>query len=156
MANCNICKRIKAFWEAYSSPLQQLTVPNSTFEDISIDFIIDLPASQLGGIKYTNILTITNQLSKYKLFIPCNNITTEGTAKILHYNIYYRFGMPKSVISNHGPQFISAFIKRLYKRLSIRGQYSTAFHPKTNSQSEQSNQVLKVYLHSVVNHLQDN
>ncbi len=62
--------------------------------------------------------------------------------------------MPQVVISDRGPQFISQFMKELYRMLNITPNASTAFHPQTNRQTERVNQEVKKYLRIFVNHRQ--
>ena len=44
--------------------------------------------------------------------------------------------IPNMVISNHGPQFVSRFMKELNKILGIDTKLSTAYHPQTDGQTE--------------------
>jgi transposase InsO family protein len=53
---------------------------------------------------------------------------------------------PRVVFSDRGPQFIAAFMRKLYKLLGIKLAISTAYHPQTNGQMEHINQVLEGYL----------
>ncbi|SJL04341.1 uncharacterized protein ARMOST_07707 [Armillaria ostoyae] len=63
--------------------------------------------------------------------------------------------MPQVVISDRGPQFISAFMKELYQMLDIKQNASTAFHPQTDGQTEHVNQEVEKYLHIFINFRQD-
>ncbi len=47
--------------------------------------------------------------------------------------------MPTMVISDRGPQFISQFMKELYRMLDIMPNMSMAFHPQTDRQTEHVN-----------------
>ena len=59
-------------------------------------------------------------------------------------------------MSDQGPQFISAVWKSQCKILWINAKLSTAFHPKTDGQSEIANQEIERHLCTYVNHFQDN
>ena len=61
------------------------------------------------------------------------------TAKIFKDEIFKLHGIPKKVISDQGPQFVSLFMKKLYSQLQIEGNPSTAYYPKTNGQTERIN-----------------
>ena len=64
-------------------------------------------------------------------------------------------GLPSSIVLDHGTQFTSKFWRALCQQLGIAVKLSTAHHPETNGQTERANQVLKRYLQSHVNYLQD-
>ena len=58
--------------------------------------------------------------------------------------------------SDCGLQFVSKMWDSLCKLFGIKSKLSTAFYPKTNSQSKNANQEAEWYLRSYVNHFQDN
>ena len=61
-------------------------------------------------------------------------------------NVYSCFRLPDKMISDCGPQFDSQFWKELCNALQIRHAMSTAFHPQTNSGTEQVNREIQTYL----------
>jgi transposase InsO family protein len=70
--------------------------------------------------------------------------------------IYRIRGAPKSIVSDRGPQFVSAFWKEFCRILGIKLKLSTAFHPQTDGQTEIMNQYLAQRLRPFVNYYQDN
>lgn len=64
--------------------------------------------------------------------------------------------MPQVVISDRGPQFVSNFMKELYRMLNITQNASMAFHPQTDSQTEQVKQEIEKYLRIFISYQQDN
>ena len=60
--------------------------------------------------------------------------------------VWKDFGLPSRIISDRGPQFISAFTKVLNSLLVITPNISTACHPQTDSQTERLNQEMEQYL----------
>ena len=73
----------------------------------------------------------------------------------MHY-VYRIYGPPDSIVSDRGPQFISAFWKELTGILGIKLKLSTAYHPQTDGQTEIANQYLDQRLRPFVTHFQDN
>ena len=104
------------------------------FEVIALDFITKLPKSQ----KYDLILTITDHdCSKASLFIPCTeDITAEGVAELFVKRVFRYYRLPQKIISNRDPRFTSKFARELCHLLSIKQNVSTAYHPRTDRQSE--------------------
>ena len=153
--NCQICHRVKAFRETFRGGLQQLRVPKAPWQDIAVDFVVELPVSKVNNTPYANILTVIDRLTKYRYFILADSMTAEETAILFYTHIWSRHGVPVTVVSDRGTQFVSQFMKRLYQRLQIQPKLSTAFHPQTDGQSENTNQTMETYLRAYVNHLQD-
>ena len=78
-----------------------------------------------------------------------------GSARLYLQHVWKLHGLPLSVLSDWGPQFVSQFMCELYHLLSIKVTASTAYHPQTNGQTEHVNQELEQYLHVFMNERQD-
>ncbi|WVZ90172.1 LOW QUALITY PROTEIN: hypothetical protein U9M48_036499 [Paspalum notatum var. saurae] len=65
-------------------------------------------------------------------------------------NILKLHGAPLSIVSDRGPQFTAKFWKSLHKAMDTKLDYSTAYHPKTDGQSERVNQLLEDLLRACV------
>ncbi len=110
---------------------------------ISVDMVTGLPDSH----GHDAILMIIDRFSKAIILVACNvKLSAEGWARILRDHIYAKHGMPQVVISDRGPQFVSQFMKELYRMLDITPNASTTFHPQTNGQTERVNQEVEKYL----------
>ena len=106
---------------------------------------------------YNAILTVVDRFTKQIHAIPTSDkLNSEGLAQLFRDNIWKYHGLPKTVISDRGPQFASNFTKELNKILGIHTKLSTAFHPQTNGQTERANQEIEQYLRMFVNQRQDN
>jgi hypothetical protein len=114
------------------------------FQYVSMDLITDLPRSE----GYDSILTIVDQgCSKAAKFIPCNKtIDAEGVAQEYLRHLVPWFGIPKWVISDRDPRFMSKFSQTLCNNLGIQQNLSTAFHPRTDGQTERMNAWVEQYL----------
>ncbi|THH08070.1 hypothetical protein EW145_g2952 [Phellinidium pouzarii] len=128
-------------------PLTPIPADPSTlpFQSVSIDFITDLPLSN----SFDSLMVIVDHnSSKGIVLCPCNKtIDALGTALLYHQNVYRRFGLPKCIISDRGPQFASHVFQTLCSRLGIKSKLSTAYHPQTDGQTERANQEIEAYLH---------
>ena len=124
------------------------------FQYVSMDLITDLPRSN----RYDAILTIVDQgCSKAAKFLPCNKtIDGQGVAKLYFRHLFPWFGTPKRVISDRDPRFTSHFTRAICKTLKIQQNLSTAFHPRTDGQSERLNQWIEGYLRQFVSGRQNN
>jgi hypothetical protein len=124
------------------------------FETIALDFITKLPVSQ----GYDSILTVTDHdCTKASIFIPCNEeINAEGTAALYIQHVFAHFGLPRKVISNRDPRFISKFMQEVCRITGIECNPSMAYHLRTDGQSERSNQWVETTIRFISNHHQTN
>ena len=116
---------------------------------ILVDSITKLPLAQ----GYDVILVVVDQLTKIVHFIPTTEKTiAEGLAKLFRDNMWKLYGLPKSIISDRGPQFMAGLMKKLNQILEIKSKMSTAFYPQTDGQMERVNQELEQYLRMFIDH----
>jgi len=83
---------------------------------------------------YDAILTIIDHgCSLCAIFLPCMTmITGPQIAKLYLNHLYQWFGLPKQVISDRDPHFMSHFSCTLTKELGIQQNLSMVFHPQTD------------------------
>ena len=113
-----------------------------------MDFITDLPSSN----GYDSILVCTDKCTKTIILAPCTKtIDALGTAKLLMETTFRRYGMPKKIISDRGPQFASQVMKTITEGMGIRMALSTTYHPQTDGVTERVNQELEQYLRAYCN-----
>jgi hypothetical protein len=156
VGGCADCQRNKVNTQARKALLAPI-FPNPEampFETVAMDFIVKLPLSN----GFDSILTITDHdCTKAAIFIPCNEtIMAEGVAELYLQNVFKQFGLPQKIISDRDPRLTGKFAKALCTALGITQNMSTAFHPRTDGQSERTNQGLEQYLWFYINAKQGN
>ena len=116
------------------------SIPEKAWLHISADFITKLPLAQ----GYDAILVIVDRFTKMGHFIPTTEKTSaEGLAHLFRDNIWKLHGLPDSIISDRGPQFVAGIMKELNCMLGIETKLSMVFHPQTDGQTERINQELE-------------
>ena len=107
-----------------------------------MDFIIGFPRTRTG---YDSIwIVIDSRLTKVAHFIPVKTTYTSAKlAKIYMTRIVCLHGVPRTIVSDRGTQFTSKFWNQLHQTLGTRLEFSTAFHPQTDGQTERVNQILE-------------
>jgi transposase InsO family protein len=106
---------------------------------------------------YNAILVVVDRLSKQAFSLPCFKTTTaKDIAELYIQHIYHTKGVPDTIVSDRGPQFISDFWREFYQILSVKLKLSTAFHPQTDGQTEIINQYIDQRLRPFVSYYQDN
>ena len=151
---CGECQRHKVNNRPTKAPLRPIfpTEDATPFGVVALDFITKLPLSK----GYDSILTITDHsCTKMVHFLPCNEaITAEGTACLFLDAIVRRYGLPHKIISDRDPRFTSKFVQELCRTLGIQQNISSAYHPRTDGQSERNNQWVETYLRFFTNYQQ--
>ena len=106
---------------------------------------------------HDSILVICDRFSKMSHFIAMiEKIMAEGLVRLFRDNIQKLHKLPKSVISDRGPQFVVGLMKELNKILGIEIKLSIAFHLQTDGQTERTNQELEQYLRMYIDYRQSN
>jgi transposase InsO family protein len=147
------CVRFKSTRKQPIGELQPLPVPTRPWSDISTDFIVGLPPC----MGYNAISVWVCRLTKMAHFVPCSNtVTAQDTSNLFLHNVFRLHGLPSSIVSDRGPQFVSRFWDEFCNTLNIKVSLSTAYHPQTNGQSERTNQTLEQYLRCFMSLHQDN
>ena len=106
---------------------------------------MDLPSSDGHD---SIVVVVDHRLMKGVILTPCSKtIDATGITQIFLNNVFKRFGLHDTLISDRGPQFTSAFARELACLLKYDVRLPTAYHPQMDGQTEQTNQELETYLH---------
>jgi hypothetical protein len=148
VARCDTCQRTKAEHQRPAGLLQPLPVPKWKWEEIDMDFVIRLPRTQTGN---DSIRVIIDRLTNVAHFIPVKT-TFEGAtlARIYFKEIVRLHGIPRKIVSNRGTQFTSKFWMSLQQAMGTKLDFSTAYHPQSDGQTERVNKVLEDLLRACV------
>jgi len=152
VSTCDLCLRTKLTRQAPVGELHPLRIPDSWWDTLSVDFVVELPSSS----GHDAVMTVVDSVSKQVHFILMHmTVTAEGAARLFLHQVWKLYGLLKCIISDRGPQFVARFTKELYRLLGIKLVSSTAWHPQTDGQTERMNQELDQYLRLFVNERQD-
>jgi hypothetical protein len=145
---CLTCQQVKVEHQRPSGLLQSLPIPEWKWEHISMDFVSGLPRSPKG---HDAIWVMVDRLTKSAHFIPIRmNYSLDQLAQLYIEEIVRLHGIPVSIVSDRDPRFTSRFWKSLHKALGTNLNFSTAFHPQTDGQSERTIQILEDMLRACV------
>ena len=113
-----------------------------------MDFVTGLPRTSAG---YDSIWVIVDRMTKSAHFLPVKTtFSVARYARVYIERIVSLHGIPVSIVSDRGPQFTSRFWRKLHEELGTRLDFSTAFHPQTDGQSERTIQTLEDMLRMCV------
>jgi len=84
-----------------------------------------------------HLLVVVDYFTKWIEVEPLATITARNVQ-----NFVCRFGVPHSIVSDNGQQFIDQGLMTFYKDLGIKSLTSSVEYPQTNGQAEAANKVL--------------
>nr|GEX69057.1 reverse transcriptase [Tanacetum cinerariifolium] len=126
--------------------LQPLPMPSAVWEDVSINFIIGLPASK--GL--TVILVAVDRFSMYAHFGPLSTcFNGHKVAEAFLDMVVKLHGIPKTIVSDRDPIFLSKFWTELFGLSGTQLCHSTAYHPQSDGQTKVVNRGLEQYLRAM-------
>ncbi|KAL6141513.1 hypothetical protein ACLB2K_059801 [Fragaria x ananassa] len=73
-------------------------------------------------------------------------ITTECVKNFLLKNIYCRFGVPETIVTDNGKQFNNNHLIEFTKDMGTKMVFASVAHPQTNGQVEAINKIIKKLL----------
>jgi len=150
---CDTCQRHKLSNQQQAGLLRPLEIPDNKWEEIAMDFIVQLPLTKQG---HNAIVVFTDRLTKRAIFHPTHtSASAPAIAKIFFATVFKNHGLPRTIISDRDSKFTSRFWQALFKHLSTKTAMSTAFHPQTDGQTERLNRTLEEMLRIYATYKQD-
>src|SRR3954464_3608131 len=148
IANCDVCRRVKAEHQRPAGTLQPLAIPEWKWDKVGMDFITGFPRTKKGN---NAIFVVIDRLSKVAHFLPVReNITASQLADLYISRIVSLHGVPLEINSDRGSLFTSHFWESFQTAMGTHLSFSTAFHPQSSGQVERVNQILEDMLRACV------
>jgi hypothetical protein len=142
------CQRVKAKCQRPAGLLQPLKIPQWKWDEINMDFIVGLPTTQS---RYDFIWVIVDRFSKVAHFISVMTMYKGAKLTELHITrIVCLHRVPKKIVSDRGTQITPRFWEKLHEAMDTRLNFSSAYHPQMNGQTERVNQILEDMLRACV------
>lgn len=145
--SCLVCQQIKVPTHLPHGLLQPLPIPKGVWEDASLDFIAGLPSFQGSTV----IFLVVDRLSKaFHFGMLLGHFTASKVVDLFDKVLRKLHGMPKSIVSNRDPVFLSHFWQHLFKLIGTKLRMSTTYHPQSDGQTKIVNKTLQQYLRCFV------
>ena len=143
--SCHTCQMVgkpnQTIPKAHLQPIHAFDEP---FSRIIIDCAGPLPKTKSGN-EY--LLTIMCASTRFPEAIPLRNIKTKNIVKAL-VKFFTFVGLPKSVQSDQGSNFMSGIFQQVMHELGITQYKSSPYHPESQGALERFHQTLKNIIRS--------
>ncbi len=135
---CLYCQRGKVHKHVHLQPAE-IPVPHRRFAHSTLTW---------SGRGHTYLFTIIDRTSRLLEAIPLSSIIAADCARALLAGWVSRFGVPTTITSDRGAQFMSVLWAGLCSLLTIQHSPRTAYHPQSNGLVERFHRRLKDALRS--------
>lgn len=144
--SCDTCQRAKHSTHQVSTPLNPLPVVN-IFERMHLDIVGPLHKTK-DGFEY--ILVCVDSFSRWVEAFSLRTQTAAEIARILHDEIFCRYGAPISIVTDRGQNFLSKLVNAVCEIYNVRRHRTASYNPKANGSCERQNatliQTLRMYV----------
>ncbi|CAI7894551.1 unnamed protein product [Closterium sp. NIES-53] len=141
VSSCRVCQAMKSTRQRPAGLLQPLEPPERPWQQVTMDFVTGMPAGPSGN---DAVLVVIDRLTKIVHFAPSRTaITAKETARLFISTVVRLHGIPSAIISDRDPKFTSKFWKETWALYGTKLQFSSAYHPQTDGQTERTNQTME-------------
>ncbi len=129
---CHSCQLVSQ--PSPPEPLKPTTLPQGPWQHLAIDLLGPFPSGD-------SILVVVDYFSRYYEVKIMKSTISEKIIEALE-QIFATHGLPLSVTSDNGPQFISDTIEQYFTNCGIEHRKTTPLWPQANGEVERQNRSL--------------
>ena len=132
--SCDECRRAKSRTVKSPGTNVPYPVPEQPWEVMAMDMKTGLPLTDRG---HDAAWVFVDKLTRRAHAIPCRkDIDAAGVARLFFDHIFKHHGIPRVIVSDRDPRFISEFWRKLWDMIGTKLNMSTPDHPQTDGSSE--------------------
>ncbi|TQD74465.1 hypothetical protein C1H46_039993 [Malus baccata] len=135
---CDRCQCYKPVPRLSASKLHLQTSP-WPFMRWAIDLVEPMPLT-IGG--KCMMIVATDYFTKWVEAKPMMTTTQTYIKRFIWRNIIYRFGIPQSIVTDNGLQFVGKDLAKFFQKYGIKQHISTPRYPQGNGQAKVSNKTI--------------
>ncbi|CAI7884424.1 unnamed protein product [Closterium sp. NIES-54] len=141
VGSCPTCQVMKSSRKRKAGQLQPIPPPERAWQQVTMDFVTGLPLNPGGN---DAVMVVVGRLTKMAHFPACRkSISAKETARLFIATVVRLHGIPAAIISDRDTKFTSNFWKNLWEQFGTRLQFRSSYHPKTDGQTERTNQTME-------------
>lgn len=132
VGSCDDCRQYQTL--PPKAPVNPWRWPTEPWQRIHVDFA--------GPFLGSMFLLVVDSHSKWPEVIPMKTTTAEKTITVMR-KMFSRYGLPHTVVSDNGPQFVAHEFKEFLKKNNVELIKSAVKHPASNGEVERFVQTFK-------------
>ena len=151
-SQCIICQAAKEPNFQMKGQIRPTPIPAKLGESIALD-VFALPGVVYHGERYDCMVVAVDRLSGWIVAIPrCRKgLQAKVVAEEMWQRWWQPFGIPSTVTSDQGPQFVGAWWKTLCASMGVRQVYSQAYLHNANGRAERAGKTIQQVLRRLYN-----
>ena len=149
--NCTTCAKNRVKLRRRTHPLR-IFPATRPIESLAIDILGQLTKSRKGN---RFLLVMSDRFSKLTHVVPLRRIDAYTVAVSFVEAWVFKYGPPKTLISDNGKRFASKFFQAVCSLPGISNIFTSTNHPQTNGQVERYNRTILAMLRNYVNEPQN-
>ena len=114
------------------------------FEMWVMDIIGPINLSTFKGHRF--VLTITDYFLKWAEAILLKEVKTFDVIKFIKYHVIYCLGIPRRIVHDNKPQFVSQIFQKFCNKFRIQNVSSTAYYSAANRLAKDFNKTIEKLL----------
>ncbi|XP_062511800.1 uncharacterized protein K02A2.6-like [Corticium candelabrum] len=132
---CKTCISCQAVSQPFPpAPVKSTALPQGPWEDLATDLLGPLPTGE-------TLLVTVDYYSRYFEVDILRSTTAQSVINRL--NVHFaRYGIPRSIRTDNGPQFIASEFTAFLNELGIQHRRNTPLWPRANGEVERQNRTL--------------
>ena len=134
--SCLVCAT-RSVGKPVNPPLTPIPV-DGPFDRLGVD-VVQLPRTKQGN-RY--VVVFVDYLTKWPEVYATADQTAPTIAKLLVENVISRHGVPRQLLSERGPSFLSKLLLEICSVMGVKKVNTSAYHPQTNGLVERFNRTL--------------
>lgn len=139
VTKCDICKETKAPNVTLRPFMGQQIDVCAPWQHLYIDLLGPYPRSKSGNV---SLLIVLDKFSKFVLLEPLRKADTSNIIRFLDRSVFNLFGVPETVLTDNGVQFLSKDFKMFLSKNGVNHMTTATHSPQVNASERVNRSIL--------------
>jgi Integrase core domain len=141
--SCPECQKNKGPTISPAGLMQITTTPDAPFDHWAIDVMGPFTEKERPTVgRYKLIIVMVDLFSRWVVARPVRNQLATTISKFLKKDIFTKYGLPQSILSDRGRNFISGEVETLLERSGVVHFTTASYHQQANAKTERVNKMI--------------